>query len=105
MLYKFLEINKMICDQISKLYQARHCYQEDIDDVVFQGSDEGFTEGLSGVSFYKLKKLHSPQVRKCKRNFVIGSTKYAVCDAKFDDYRASKNLVPEKYSYFFISYS
>ena len=97
MLYILLEISKMICGRISKLYQLRHCYQEDIDDVVFQNSDTG---GLSELSFYKIKKLGAPQATKDKVNFLIGSRNYEVCDAKFDDYRASKNLGPEKYSYF-----
>ena len=90
----------MICDQISILYQARHCYQEDIDEVVFQNSYQGFTEGLSGLSFYKINKLRSPQARKDKMNFLIGSSNYVLCDAKFDNYRAFKNLVPENNSYF-----
>ena len=57
-------------------------------------------KGLKELYMFKLKKTQVSDPTKGYRNFLLGSTNYAVYDARFSEYLTHKSLIPDKYSQF-----
>ena len=76
--------NQSLCDQYSVLYQNRHCYQEDIDVIIFKKNTvSGYVDKLlkfKGMTFstYECVPLIKPN-KHCEKA-VIGEGIYVVSE-------------------------
>ena len=104
MFYNLLGISKMVRDKISILYQTRHCYQLDVDDIVVQDCHGICTNTLNKSFFFKIKPLRLSQTKKGDLNFRVISKNFVVCKANMNDYLTSFSVNPKKCSDFLNSF-
>ena len=101
--HNFSALVKMFISQNSVLYQNRHCYQEITDTIVFKNLVATYTERLSGMRCFKLKRTTLSKSSKDDKSFLIASSNYTVCEAKSDDLLKFKHLHTDQFSGFIDS--
>ena len=72
----------MSCDQLPVLYQNRHCYQEDIDEIVFKNNYLSYN-GFDDFSLFKIKKFSSS--KRNSTQFKPGSNTFVKPCSIFED--------------------
>ena len=85
----------MSCDQLPILYQNRHCYQEDVDEIIFKNNGFSYYKGLEGLSFFKMEKISSSKITYIKLK--LGSNIYAVKEVRIGDHLKFRGLFPNNF--------
>ena len=84
----------MFCNQLPILYQNRHCYKDDIDEIVFKSNYCSYNNILDRLSFFKMRKSSSSSRNK----ITVGSNTFTVSEAGIIDYLKSRGLLVKKLS-------
>ena len=88
----------MYRDQLSVLYRNRHCYQEDVDEIVFRNNYcfYSYFEGRHRLSFFKIETALSSKLNH--NELKLGLNTYAVNQAGIGEYLKFRGIIPKNVS-------